>query len=135
MDFLRRRNVGSNRHEIHQTQPSTALQGKLSLLKKWPEFTLFLGFQVPIIIPVVVLVISLYLIVAPIIDLPQIEYLYAGMFIVGGLIFYFPFVYYGYQSRMMGTCRQLLKKQCCYFLLQKDSLYSVNCFWKWHRLK
>lgn len=59
-------------------------------------------FQVPIIIPVVVLVISLYLIVAPIIDVPQIEYLYAALFMVGGLVFYFPLVYYGYHSRIMG---------------------------------
>lgn len=56
----------------------------------------------PIIIPVGVLVISMYLIVAPIIDVPQIEYLYAALFIVGGLVFYFPFVYYGYHSRIMG---------------------------------
>ena len=59
-------------------------------------------YKVPIIIPVGVLVISLYLIVAPIIEKPQIEYLYAALFIIGGLIFYFPFVYYGYHSRIMG---------------------------------
>ena len=59
--------------------------------------------QVPIIIPVVVLVISLYLIVAPIVDVPQIEYLYAALFIVGGLIFYIPFVHYGVRCKIMGN--------------------------------
>ncbi|EEB12893.1 amino acid transporter, putative [Pediculus humanus corporis] len=60
-------------------------------------------YKVPIIIPVVVLVISLYLIVAPIIDVPQIEYLYAALFIVGGLIFYIPFVHYGVRCKIMGN--------------------------------
>ncbi|KAL0276580.1 UNVERIFIED_CONTAM: hypothetical protein PYX00_004129 [Menopon gallinae] len=70
-------------------------------------------YKVPIVIPVLVLVISLYLIVAPIIDVPQIEYLYAALFIVGGLVFYFPFVYYGYSSRVMDRftvfCQLLLE--------------------------
>ena len=47
----------------------------------------------PIAIPVLVLLISIYLVVGPIIDSPQIEYLYATLFIVAGLFFYFPFVY------------------------------------------
>ncbi|KAG0724055.1 b(0,+)-type amino acid transporter 1 [Chionoecetes opilio] len=50
-------------------------------------------YKVPIIVPVVVLLISIYLVVGPIIDSPQIEYLYATLFIVAGLFFYFPFVY------------------------------------------
>lgn len=75
-------------------------------LSEYSLISVFL-LQVPIIIPVVVLVVSLYLIVAPIIDLPQIEYLYAMIFIVGGLVFYFPFVYYGYQSRAMGEYQNI----------------------------
>ncbi|XP_073981567.1 L-type amino acid transporter sobremesa isoform X1 [Rhodnius prolixus] len=58
-------------------------------------------YKVPIIIPIIVLGISMYLIVAPIIDTPQIEYLYASFFILGGLIFYIPFVYYGVSSPFM----------------------------------
>ncbi|KAK3893117.1 hypothetical protein Pcinc_003053 [Petrolisthes cinctipes] len=50
-------------------------------------------YKVPIIIPVVVLLVSVYLVVGPIIDSPQIEYLYATLFIIAGLIFYFPLVY------------------------------------------
>ncbi|KAK7076555.1 b(0,+)-type amino acid transporter 1 [Halocaridina rubra] len=52
-------------------------------------------YKVPIVIPIIVLLISLYLVIGPIVDSPQIEYLYATLFIVAGLIFYFPFVYYG----------------------------------------
>nr|CAD7412227.1 unnamed protein product [Timema cristinae] len=59
--------------------------------------------KVPLIIPVVVLVISVYLIVAPIIDKPQIEYLYAAFFIVAGLVLYVPFVHYGVVPAFMGT--------------------------------
>ncbi|KAK2166808.1 hypothetical protein LSH36_35g08111 [Paralvinella palmiformis] len=51
-------------------------------------------FKVPIIIPFIVLVVSLFLVVAPIIDKPRIEYLYAFLFIIGGLIFYIPFVHF-----------------------------------------
>lgn len=53
------------------------------------------------IIPILVLVISTYLVAAPIIDKPQIEYLYAVMFILFGLILYIPFVHYGYQTKFM----------------------------------
>lgn len=58
-------------------------------------------YKVPIIIPVVVLVISMYLVVAPIIDSPRIEYLYACLFIFAGLIFYIPFVKLGMTPRFM----------------------------------
>ncbi|KAF7687918.1 b(0,+)-type amino acid transporter 1 isoform X2 [Silurus meridionalis] len=50
--------------------------------------------KIPLIIPAVVLVVSCYLVLAPIIEKPEMEYLYCTVFIVGGLIIYFPFVYY-----------------------------------------
>ncbi|XP_026988789.1 b(0,+)-type amino acid transporter 1 isoform X2 [Tachysurus fulvidraco] len=50
--------------------------------------------KVPIVIPAVVVVVSIYLVLAPIIDKPELEYLYCTVFILGGLIIYFPFVYY-----------------------------------------
>lgn len=58
-------------------------------------------YKVPLIIPVLVLVVSGYLVVAPIIDKPQIEYLYALGFIFAGLIFYVPFVKMGMTPRFM----------------------------------
>ncbi|XP_044258522.1 b(0,+)-type amino acid transporter 1 isoform X1 [Tribolium madens] len=51
-------------------------------------------YKVPIIIPYVVLVISFYLIIGPIVDKPTIEYLYATLFIFSGMVFYVPFVHY-----------------------------------------
>ncbi|ENN74488.1 hypothetical protein D910_03886 [Dendroctonus ponderosae] len=51
-------------------------------------------YKVPIIIPYLVLLISFYLIIGPIVDKPTIEYLYAALFILGGMIFYVPFVHF-----------------------------------------
>ena len=52
-----------------------------------------LTFQVPIVCPILALIISIYLVFAPIIDDPQLAYLYAMLFILAGLIFYIPFVH------------------------------------------
>ena len=60
-------------------------------------------YKCPLIIPVLVLSISAYLIVAPIIDKPQIEYLYATGFIGAGIFFYLPFVKYRYVPKFMGN--------------------------------
>uniref|UniRef100_A0A8C1SPG9 Solute carrier family 7 member 9 n=1 Tax=Cyprinus carpio TaxID=7962 RepID=A0A8C1SPG9_CYPCA len=49
--------------------------------------------KVPIVIPVLVVIVSCYLVLAPIIDKPEWEYLYCTMFIVGGLLLYVPFIY------------------------------------------
>ncbi|XP_031369335.1 b(0,+)-type amino acid transporter 1-like isoform X2 [Apis dorsata] len=58
-------------------------------------------YKCPLIIPVLVLGISAYLIIAPIIDKPQIEYLYAAGFILAGMLVYLPFVKYGYVPKFM----------------------------------
>lgn len=58
--------------------------------------------QVPIVIPYLVLLISIYLVIGPIIDKPTIEYLYATMFILGGMVFYVPFVHYKVRIPFMG---------------------------------
>lgn len=70
------------------------------ILKKYE--CMYIVLKVPIIIPIVVLIISIYLIIGPIIDKPTIEYLYATMFILGGMIFYVPFVHYGLHLKFMG---------------------------------
>lgn len=56
----------------------------------------------PIIIPIIVLIFSIYLVIGPIIDSPQIQYLYATLFIVAGVIFYIPFVHLRYVVPGMG---------------------------------
>uniref|UniRef100_A0A7N6BKK2 b(0,+)-type amino acid transporter 1 n=1 Tax=Anabas testudineus TaxID=64144 RepID=A0A7N6BKK2_ANATE len=49
--------------------------------------------KVPIVIPVLMVLVSCYLVLAPIIDKPQLEYLYCTIFIFGGLLLYYPFVH------------------------------------------
>uniref|UniRef100_H2ZQ45 b(0,+)-type amino acid transporter 1 n=1 Tax=Ciona savignyi TaxID=51511 RepID=H2ZQ45_CIOSA len=51
-------------------------------------------YRVFLPIPAICFIASLYLIVAPIIESPQLAYLYAAIFIVAGLIFYFPLIYF-----------------------------------------
>lgn len=53
--------------------------------------------QVPIFIPIVVILVSVFLILAPIISKPAWEYLYCVLFILSGLIFYFLFVHYKFR--------------------------------------
>lgn len=75
-------------------------------------------YKCPLVIPVLVLAISAYLIVAPIIDKPQIEYLYAFGFIFAGMLVYLPFVKYGYVPKFMGKYNPLL--------LSPDQYVSAN---------
>ncbi|XP_061162532.1 b(0,+)-type amino acid transporter 1-like isoform X2 [Saccostrea echinata] len=49
-------------------------------------------YKVPIILPITVLCVSVYLVIAPIVNDPRIEFLYAFIFVISGLIFYVPFV-------------------------------------------
>lgn len=74
-------------------------------------------YKCPLVIPVLVLGISAYLIVAPIIDKPQIEYLYAAGFIAAGMFFYLPFVKYGYVPKFMG-------KKLPYYFKKKKKCFS-----------
>uniref|UniRef100_A0A8C5I8F9 b(0,+)-type amino acid transporter 1 n=1 Tax=Junco hyemalis TaxID=40217 RepID=A0A8C5I8F9_JUNHY len=57
--------------------------------------------QVPIIIPIIVLMAAVYLVLAPIIDQPQIEILYIVLFIFSGIIFYFPLVHFKYHPHFL----------------------------------
>ncbi|XP_041797226.1 b(0,+)-type amino acid transporter 1-like [Chelmon rostratus] len=49
--------------------------------------------KVPIVIPGLMVLVSCYLVLAPIIDKPELEYLYCTIFIFSGLLLYYPFVY------------------------------------------
>lgn len=91
-----------------------------------------------------VLVISIYLVIGPIIDKPQIEYLYAVLFILAGLIFYIPFVKYGMTPRFMGksifkdflffvNSFQFFATKNRLFYEQKKSPCSFNYCWKLYR--
>ncbi len=48
------------------------------------------------------LIASVYFVIAPIIDEPAVEILYAFLFICAGLIMYFPFVYFKLRLPCMG---------------------------------
>ncbi|XP_030622258.1 b(0,+)-type amino acid transporter 1 [Chanos chanos] len=59
--------------------------------------------KVPLIIPALVVIVSCYLVLAPIIDQPAWEYLYCAIFMFSGLLLYYPFVYhkFGWTRRVM----------------------------------
>ncbi|CAG0900866.1 unnamed protein product [Darwinula stevensoni] len=80
-------------------------------------------FNVHISIPIIVMVISAYLVVAPIIDNPQMEYLYASCFIAGGLIFYYPFVYRKWV--LLGMKPDLHACRLCYAAAREGHLVDI----------
>ena len=47
--------------------------------------------------------VSLYLLIAPIVDDPRLEFLYAALFVLGGLIVYLPLVHFKVQVKGFGT--------------------------------
>ena len=58
-------------------------------------------FKVPIVIPILGFLMSAYLVVAPVIEEPDLAYLYASLIVLAGLVFYIPvhvFKWRGYQS-------------------------------------
>ncbi|KAI5102573.1 b(0,+)-type amino acid transporter 1-like isoform X1 [Silurus meridionalis] len=50
--------------------------------------------HVPIIIPILVLLACVFLVLAPIVDKPQLEDLYVTLFILSGALIYFPFIHF-----------------------------------------
>ncbi|XP_029972838.1 b(0,+)-type amino acid transporter 1-like [Salarias fasciatus] len=68
------------------------LSGLIYLKIKKPELPR--PYNVPIIIPILVLIAAIFLVLAPIVDSPQIEYLYVTLFIISGVIVYIPFIHY-----------------------------------------
>ncbi|XP_046560366.1 b(0,+)-type amino acid transporter 1-like isoform X1 [Haliotis rubra] len=55
--------------------------------------------KIPILIPIIFMLLCLFLVVAPIVDNPRVELLYAVAFVVGGLIIYFPLIYFNLKPR------------------------------------
>ncbi|XP_030644069.1 b(0,+)-type amino acid transporter 1 [Chanos chanos] len=68
------------------------ISGLLYLKIKKPDLPR--PYKVPIFIPVLVLLMAVFLVLAPIIDDPQIEYLYVTLFILSGILFYIPFIHF-----------------------------------------
>lgn len=64
------------------------------LVLRWTMKDAERPYKVPIVVPIFVLLVSVFLVFAPIVDEPKIEFLYAAIFILAGLIFYVPFVHF-----------------------------------------
>nr|XP_042905876.1 b(0,+)-type amino acid transporter 1 [Parasteatoda tepidariorum] len=58
-------------------------------------------YRVPTIIPLVMAVVAAYLVLAPIIEDPRLEYFYALLFLCSGFLFYIPFVHFDIRLKMM----------------------------------
>ncbi|XP_038053071.1 b(0,+)-type amino acid transporter 1-like isoform X2 [Patiria miniata] len=67
-------------------------------------------FKVPIILAMLVFICSLYLVISPFVNGPDIEIIYACLFILSGLVFYFPFVHFKLRPRVMGRITAFLQK-------------------------
>ena len=75
--------------------------------------------QVPIVIPVVFMLWCLFLVIAPIVQNPRIQLLYASCFILAGGLLYFPLIYFNFKPRILGGYFNL-------FHIVLISLESVN---------
>ncbi|KAM9316403.1 b(0,+)-type amino acid transporter 1-like [Gastrophryne carolinensis] len=69
------------------------------LYKKIKKPDLRRPYKVPIIIPIIVLIASVFLVLAPIIGSPQLEYLYVTLFILSGVLVYIPVVRYKWSPK------------------------------------
>lgn len=81
----------ARKHLTDETMRATCEMETMELYKYMYYFTIF---QLPIVIPILFVLCALYLVIAPIVEDPQIQFLYAAIFVVGGLIFYFPLVHF-----------------------------------------
>ncbi|XP_037078394.1 b(0,+)-type amino acid transporter 1-like [Pollicipes pollicipes] len=68
------------------------------------------AFRVPIWIPWLVLLMSCYLVVGPIVDRPQYEYFYVIAFLLVGVLVYVPCVYCKWRPNGMGSVTSCLQK-------------------------
>ena len=60
--------------------------------------------QVPIFMPIIVFLFAVTLVVVPVVDSPQIEFLYATLIMLSGLIFYIPIVIFDKRAGCMRKC-------------------------------
>ncbi|KAJ8303516.1 hypothetical protein KUTeg_019912 [Tegillarca granosa] len=72
------------------------LTAATTIILRFTHKDLHRPYKVPIIIPILVVIASIYLVLAPIVKDPRIEFLYAFLFLASGILVYLPFVYGGY---------------------------------------
>ncbi|XP_076833923.1 b(0,+)-type amino acid transporter 1-like isoform X2 [Brachyhypopomus gauderio] len=68
------------------------LSGLIYLKIKKPDLPR--AYSVPIIVPILVLLAAVFLVLAPIIDNPRLEYLYVTLFILSGVVIYVPLIHF-----------------------------------------
>ncbi|XP_076448977.1 b(0,+)-type amino acid transporter 1-like [Babylonia areolata] len=67
-------------------------------------------YRVPTVIPIMMLFFSTYLVLAPIINNPRIEFLYAALFVLSGMVFYVPFIAYRLQLTFLNPLVTFIQK-------------------------
>lgn len=66
-------------------------------------------YKVPIILPIITLLVSLFLVVTPIINDPDVKYLSACGFILTGVAVYIPFVFMKKRPKIMNKLTHLIQ--------------------------
>ncbi|KAG5685085.1 hypothetical protein PVAND_014286 [Polypedilum vanderplanki] len=61
------------------------------------------SYKVPILLPIITLIVSVFLVITPLIDNPSLKYLSALGFIFSGILVYAPFVYYKKRPQFMDS--------------------------------
>lgn len=70
------------------------------IVMRWTKPLVPRPFKVSLPIPIAMLLLATFLMIAPIIDNPRIELVYAAFFTLSGLVFYVPFVYMKLQVKL-----------------------------------
>lgn len=73
------------------------------------------SYKVPIILPIITLAVSVFLVLTPLIDNPDIKYFSAVGFILSGVVVYIPFVYYKIRPSIMNDFSYLI--QMCFMVV------------------
>ena len=79
------------------------------LMLRWKKPEIARPYKVPLVIPVIVLIFSAFLVIAPMVADPKVEYAYATIFMAVGALIYVPFVTYRLKLPYIGKCTQKLQ--------------------------
>jgi len=74
---------------------------------RWKRPDIARPYKVPIAVPVIVLVFSVFLVIAPIVNDPKVEYLYSMSFMAFGAFLFVPFVSYKMKLPGIGNSTKL----------------------------
>lgn len=77
--------------------------------------------KIPLVLPITFTIISVYLVIAPMIAYPEFGYLYASIFILAGLLLYYPLVHKEYSPKIIDHVTIFFQQ-----LLQVTSSYYVS---------